>query len=125
MYLADNLSLCPSDLLSLCSLRIAFSCRVVEGYGQTECGGACSVTDPADQASLGHVGGPLPSNELKLVSVPDLGYNVTDTIHGREVDKATGAVTKEGIACFGRGEICIRGPNVFAGALHALLFVSL
>jgi hypothetical protein len=47
-------------------LRIVFACSVVEGYGQTECGGAATVSDPADQASLGHVGGPL----AKQITVP-------------------------------------------------------
>jgi len=32
-------------------IRIAFSCTFVEGYGQTENGGAASVTSVEDQAS--------------------------------------------------------------------------
>jgi long-chain acyl-CoA synthetase len=95
-------------------LRIVFSCQVVEGYGQTECGGACSVTRPEDQASLGHVGPPLACNEIKLVSLPDLGYSVTDTIHGEERDPASGEVKHPGVPCQGRGEIWVRGPNVFS-----------
>ena len=95
-------------------LRIVFCCQVSEGYGQTECGGACTVTDPLDYASLGHVGAPLASNEIKLVSVPDLGYLVADVAHGEERD-AAGAVVKAGVPCEGRGEVCVRGPNVFPG----------
>jgi long-subunit acyl-CoA synthetase (AMP-forming) len=76
-------------------LRIVFCTKVVEGYGQTECGGASTVQDPNDQATIGHVGGPLACNEIKLVSVADLGYLVTDKFHGRETDKA-GNVTKPG-----------------------------
>jgi long-chain acyl-CoA synthetase len=95
-------------------LRIAFSATLCEGYGQTECSAAATLTDPGDQASLGHVGGPLPCNEVKLVSVGEMGYNVTDTAHGREVD-AAGAVVNPGIVCVGRGEVCYRGANVFAG----------
>ena len=95
-------------------LRCVFSCQVVEGYGGTECGGACTVTDPLDLASLGHVGAPLASNEIKLLSVPDLGYTVADTVHGEEHD-AAGAVIKAGLPCEGRGEVCVRGPNVFPG----------
>lgn len=95
-------------------LRIVFCCQVAEGYGQTECGGACTVTDPADLASLGHVGPPLASNEIKLVSVPDLGYLVSDVSHGEERD-AAGALVKAGTPCEGRGEVCVRGPNVFPG----------
>jgi long-chain acyl-CoA synthetase len=67
-----------------------------------------------DHASLGHVGGPLASNEIKLVSVPDLGYKVSDTKHGEEIG-ADGKVIKVGIPCSGRGEVCVRGPNVFPG----------
>lgn len=95
-------------------LRIVFCTVVVEGYGQTECGGAATVQNPGDMATLGHVGAPLACNEVKLVSVEDLGYLVTDTVHGREVDKA-GAVRAEGIPCDGRGEVCYRGPNIFPG----------
>ncbi len=61
------------------------SCPVLEGYGQTECYGASCVTSPSDRASLGHVGGPLPCNELKLVSVPDMEYLITDRFHGRVI----------------------------------------
>lgn len=87
-------------------LRIVFSCPVMEGYGQTECAAACTVTSLQDQASSGHVGSPLACNELKLVNVEDMGYLVTDTKHG-EGDNA--------IPCIGRGEVCYRGPNIFRG----------
>jgi long-chain acyl-CoA synthetase len=63
---------------------------------------------------LGHVGGPLANNEVKLESVPEMDYLVTDTHHGRSVT-AEGTVVAEGIPCLGRGEVCLRGPNVFMG----------
>jgi long-chain acyl-CoA synthetase len=95
-------------------LRIAFSALVCEGYGQTECSAACTLTPVGDQWSLGHVGGPLACNELKLVSIPEMGYLATDTRHGVEKD-STGKETSAGVPCQGRGEVCIRGANVFAG----------
>lgn len=87
-------------------LRIVFSAHVLEGYGQTECAAAATVTPMGDQGSAGHVGIPLACNEVRLVDVADMGYKVTDTTHG----EGEGA-----IACRGRGEIWFRGPNVFAG----------
>lgn len=95
-------------------LRVAFGCTVCEGYGQTECYGASCITNVRDHASLGHVGGPIACNEIKLVAVPEMAYNVTDKYHGRVVE-ADGTVSSEGLACLGRGEICYRGYNVFAG----------
>jgi long-chain acyl-CoA synthetase len=95
-------------------LRIVFSCHVVEGYGQTECSAASTLTDYDDQASKGHVGGPLACNDVKLVSVGEMGYLVTDTVHGQETD-ASGKIVNAGIPCEGRGEVCYRGPNVFSG----------
>jgi long-chain acyl-CoA synthetase len=87
---------------------------VLEGYGQTECYGASCVNAPGDFATLGHVGGPIACNELKLVSVPEMEYLVTDKFHGRVVGP-DGTVINAGIPCLGRGEICYRGPNIFAG----------
>jgi long-chain acyl-CoA synthetase len=90
-------------------LRAVFGVPVFEGYGQTECAAAATLTLSND-FTLGHVGGPMPCNEVVLVSVPDMGYNVTDVRHG--ADEAT---RNPGIPCQGRGEIWFRGPNVFPG----------
>ncbi len=95
-------------------LRAVFSMPVLEGYGQTECCGVSSCTNLADQTQIGNVGAPLPCAEIRLESVDEMGYLVTDTHHGRKVD-AEGKVLHEGVPCEGRGEICFRGAHVFAG----------
>ena len=77
-------------------LRIAMCCPLVEGYGQTECGAAATITQLGD-TSTGHVGGPMPCNDVKLVDVPEMNY-VTVNPGGNP-----------------RGEVCFRGPNVFSG----------
>ncbi|ETV94996.1 hypothetical protein H310_11323 [Aphanomyces invadans] len=89
--------------------RIAVNFPIVEGYGQSECSGVSNVNDPRDFDS-GNVGPPTASTEIKLVAVPDMGYEPTDTVHG------------EGPAQFavrGRGEVCFRGPTVFSGYFKA------
>lgn len=95
-------------------MRCVFSCRVCEGYGQTECSAAATLTSMADQATKNHVGGPLAGNEVKLAAVPEMGYLPSDTVHDRQVDER-GVVVQEGVKCSGRGEVCYRGANVFAG----------
>ena len=45
----------------------------MEGYGQTECTAACTLTVQGD-STPDHVGPPLPCNVLKLVDVPDMEY---------------------------------------------------
>eukprot|EP01104_Vermistella_antarctica_P002438 TRINITY_DN12683_c0_g1_i1.p1 TRINITY_DN12683_c0_g1~~TRINITY_DN12683_c0_g1_i1.p1 ORF type:complete len:717 (+),score=182.88 TRINITY_DN12683_c0_g1_i1:57-2153(+) len=84
-------------------LRLLMACPVVEGYGQTECSAAATVTAIND-FSTGHVGEPISCNEIRLEDVRDMGYLTTDKVHGE------GAAA---IPCDGRGEICFRGPNVF------------
>eukprot|EP01012_Entosiphon_sulcatum_P031550 TRINITY_DN39_c0_g1_i6.p1 TRINITY_DN39_c0_g1~~TRINITY_DN39_c0_g1_i6.p1 ORF type:complete len:693 (-),score=171.64 TRINITY_DN39_c0_g1_i6:680-2758(-) len=83
-------------------LRVAFCCPVCEGYGQTECAAACTLTEVEDQSTLGHVGGPMVCNEICLMDVPDMGYLHSDTAHGD-------------LEVRGRGEVCYRGPNIFVG----------
>lgn len=81
-------------------LKVCFSCAFIEGYGQTE-GTAGEFISNVEDSTLGHVGGPLPQNELKLVDVPEMKYFSTDLDeNGRSAP---------------RGEIFIRGSNVFPG----------
>ncbi|KAI9353866.1 hypothetical protein BDR26DRAFT_907251 [Obelidium mucronatum] len=89
-----------SDVLNF--LRIAFSCPVIEGYGQTESAAGLTIAFKRD-FDPGHVGAPLTckcgiSNEIKLASVPEMKYLATDKPYPR-------------------GEIWLRGANVFAGYL--------
>uniref|UniRef100_A0A915DVP2 long-chain-fatty-acid--CoA ligase n=1 Tax=Ditylenchus dipsaci TaxID=166011 RepID=A0A915DVP2_9BILA len=73
-------------------VRCALGCFVIEGYGQTECVAACTVTIEGD-AVPGHVGVPSPCNYIKLVDVPELNYFAKDQA----------------------GEVCVKGFNVFRG----------
>ena len=83
--------------------RCLLGVPVLEGYGQTEGSAAATISHPDDIATVGHVGGPTGCTEIVLVNVPEMGYLHTDTMHRGD------------IPCKGRGEIWIRGPNVFKG----------
>lgn len=81
-------------------LKIAFSCEIYEGYGQTETCGGCHVTFGGD-VTKGHVGGIVGSFEMKLVDVPEMNYLSTDVDdNGNEQP---------------RGEVCVRGSPGFVG----------
>ncbi|KAL8579355.1 hypothetical protein ACOMHN_026720 [Nucella lapillus] len=67
-------------------------CLVFEGYGQTECSAASTLTCSGDPVR-GHVGSPLCCNYIKLIDVPEMEY-----------------FAKDGI-----GEVCIKGTNVMKG----------
>ena len=84
----------PISADTLDFLRVCFSCDVVEGYGQTECGAAMSMSYPRD-TTTGNIGAPMPHCQIKLVDIPEMDYLSTDP--------------------FPRGEICCKGPNVFLG----------
>ena len=76
-------------------LKVCLFEVVGEGYGLTEsCASGCG-TNPFD-VKAGHVGTPGRNVELKLVSVPDMNYLVTDKPEMR-------------------GEIYLRGPSIFNG----------
>ncbi|KAK0398598.1 hypothetical protein QR680_002664 [Steinernema hermaphroditum] len=73
-------------------VRATSGALVVEGYGQTECVAPCSVTIEGDAIS-GHVGVPSPCCAIKFAPVDDIP----------EYDGKS------------KGEICIKGANVFKG----------
>ena len=81
-------------------LKIAFCAPIVEGYGQTEALAFEFATNSKDGLT-GHVGGPFPHNEFKLVDVPEMNYTNHDK---NELDEYAP-----------RGEIWVRGANVIPG----------
>ncbi|WVO13079.1 hypothetical protein L204_100689 [Cryptococcus depauperatus] len=80
-------------------LTICFSCNVIQGFGMTETVGTCSVGITGDNGSPGTCGRVQPCNNLKLISVPDMGYTAEDKPNPR-------------------GEVCLQGLNIFPGYLH-------
>ncbi|OQU82478.1 hypothetical protein SORBI_3006G247300 [Sorghum bicolor] len=76
-------------------LRVVTCSHVLQAYGLTEtCGSFISL--PNNMSMLGTVGPPLPHVEVRLESVPEMGYD---------------AVSSE----TPRGEICIKGDTLFLG----------
>ncbi|RKP10848.1 hypothetical protein THASP1DRAFT_27387 [Thamnocephalis sphaerospora] len=82
------------DVLSF--LRVAFCCDIYEGYGQTENAAGACITQ-AGEYLPNHVGVPTKCGEVKLVDIPEMNYFSTDKQP--------------------RGELCLRGPHIFAGYL--------
>ncbi|KAF0715243.1 hypothetical protein As57867_003481, partial [Aphanomyces stellatus] len=76
-------------------LKIAFACRVEEGYGLTETCAGATLSTPENPTGA-HVGMPLENIQIRLVDVPEMNYTSADQPRPR-------------------GEVCIRGPNVFKG----------
>ncbi|KAE9549405.1 hypothetical protein FO519_007384 [Halicephalobus sp. NKZ332] len=72
--------------------KIIYGCPLVEGYGQSECSAAGNLSMPSDTGN-GHVGGPAPWAQVKLVDVPELEYYSIDD----------------------RGEVCFRGTALMKG----------
>jgi len=74
-------------------LRVVCGCYVLEGYGATETGGASGVQIPGE-TTIGNVGPPFLCSLYKLADVPEM-----DLVVERD----------------NRGEILIKGTNVFKG----------
>lgn len=74
-------------------LSIVTSARVMQGFGMTETY-ALGLAQPKGDVSVGNCGGVSVCSELCLLSVPDMEYTIEDKP-------------------FPRGELLIRGPNVF------------
>jgi len=75
-------------------LASCFGIPLLQGYGLTETCGAGTVMQFGDRGQ-GNVGPPVPSCEVKLVDVPEMGYLSTDDLP--------------------RGEIWVRGPSITKG----------
>ena len=81
-------------------LKVAFCCPINEGYGQTENTAAASASWSNDP-EVGHIGGPYPTCDMRLFDIPEMDYTSKDK--------------DENGNSMPRGEICIRGYNVFRG----------
>ncbi|KAL6606162.1 hypothetical protein ACP70R_041815 [Stipagrostis hirtigluma subsp. patula] len=76
-------------------LRVVTCAYVVQGYGLTETCAGSIVSLPNELSMLGTVGPPVPHIDVRLESVPEMGYDALSSIP--------------------RGEICIRGSVLFSG----------
>lgn len=76
-------------------LRVTTCSVFVQGYGLTESTGGCLTSIANVLSMVGTVGVPVTTVEVKLESVPEMGYD---------------ALSNEP-----RGEICLRGKTLFSG----------
>lgn len=76
-------------------MQVVFMAPLLQGYGMTE-NAAAAVGTPLGYRHPGRIGAPLPCTEVKLEDIPEMNYLSTDAPHPR-------------------GEVCLRGPNVFVG----------
>eukprot|EP01083_Nonionella_stella_P070937 190134_1 len=74
--------------------KILTDAPVVQGYGMTESSAAMSISYPND-LTIGHNGPPLACSEIRLEDIAEMEYLTSDK--------------------YPRGEILVRGPNVFKG----------
>ena len=81
-------------------MKVCFCIDINNGYGSTETTAASSLTWSNDPEG-GHVGAPYPSRDIKLVDIPDMHYTCEDK-------------DEEGNP-MPRGEVCVKGNNVFKG----------
>lgn len=83
------------DLEKSCGARL--NCDIYQGYGLTECAGACHInTAPVPPEKQGAVGLVLPNTESKII----------DTETGAELEANE------------KGEVLIRGPHIMVGYLN-------
>ncbi|KAJ1722905.1 medium-chain fatty acid-CoA ligase faa2 [Coemansia erecta] len=75
--------------------RAALSCNIIQGYGQTE-SIASGAIQKTDDVSTGNTGIPSPGVDIRLRSIPEMGYDATS----RKCP---------------RGEIMIRSKSIFSG----------
>ncbi|KAK3164958.1 hypothetical protein QOZ80_1AG0027070 [Eleusine coracana subsp. coracana] len=76
-------------------LRVVTCAHVIQGYGLTETCAGSFVSLPNQMSMIGTVGPPVPNIDVRLESVPEMGYDA--------------------LARTARGEICIRGETLFSG----------
>ena len=86
-------ALAPRDTMNF--LRAALGIDICDGYGLTESSACATICLPGDCVP-GHVGPPVPCNEIRLKDVPDMGYRSSDKPNPR-------------------GEIQLRGTAIFKG----------
>ncbi|OWM83770.1 hypothetical protein CDL15_Pgr004201 [Punica granatum] len=77
-------------------LRVTTCSSLSQGYGLTESCGGCTTSVRNVFSMVGTVGVPIPSMEMRLESVPEMGYDALSSTYPR-------------------GEICLRGTTLFSG----------
>lgn len=78
-------------------VRVVLGAQAVPTYNRTEAAGTITASMFYDYSANGSSrGASVPCNEVKLIDLPDEGYLATDSPNPR-------------------GEICVRGSNVFNG----------